>query len=334
MGDQTEQKPPEAQPPTGPKKSESEPAKSFWTTLPGILAQSAVVIGALTALIVALNNAGIIGSRASDTPPPTLSAMSMQTSTHTPTPPDTLAPTPTLTPILTPAPILMSTPMQTSTHTPTPTDTLAPTPTLAPISAAKLELCARPMEDRAVVREGPDTTTFVLVPGERVPAEACMIFDQRLPDNTWVHVAEEQRDPAMAKFALGWVKSELLSESDEIVRLNPYIPEDAKTGYYCIKIGSGMNVRDCADTACRQNDIIPILKYYECLYFDARLENSSWLRIAAHQDDATYTPLAGNWVSTENFSLTVREFQDFDRHDMRPYFELLPVVTPPPTPQG
>jgi hypothetical protein len=285
-----------------------------------------VVITAIGGLIVILNNAGIIGSHPTDTPPPTLASMPTQTSTHTPISTDTPAPTPALNPT--------STPTLTRTHTPiaiSPTLTNTPRPP-TPVPAPKLELCVRPMEDRAVVREGPDTSTNVQ---GRMPAEACMSFDQRLPDNTWVRIAEEQRDAANAEFALGWVKSELLSESDEIVHLNPYIPEDARTGYYCINTGSGMNVRDCADTACRQNDIMPVLAWHKCLYFDARLENSSWLRIAAHQDDATYTPLAGNWVSTGNFSLILGEFQDYvNLHDMNPYFELLPVVTPPPTPQG
>jgi hypothetical protein len=147
-----------------------------------------------------------------------------------------------------------------------------------------------------------------------------------------VRIAQEQRDPTYVVFALGWVKSELLSESGEIVHLFPYIGEDAKNGYYCINTGSGLNVRDCADTSCRQ---IAILSWQECLIFDARVSDGSWLRIGADQEDVTYATLAGSWVSTENFSLVVREFRAFlGLHDMHPYFDLLPSVAPPPTPQG
>jgi len=324
MGDPIEQNPPEVKPPATPKKPESEAAKSFWITLPGILAQLAVLIGAIAGLIVTLNEVGVISLRPTPTFTPTLTSTPTPTSTRTPTPTD--SPTPTSTPTSTPAPTVTPTLTPTIASSPTPTSTpLPPTPVPVP----KLELCVRLLGDRVVVREGPDTTTSVR---GRLPGDVCLTFDQRLPDNSWVRIAQEQGDPSNAAFSLGWVKAELLSESDEIVHLFPYIGEDVYNGFYCINAGSGMNVRNCADTACEQ---IAILSWQECLIFDARLTDSSWLRIGADQEDETYSPLAGSWVSTDSFSLVVREFQTFlSQHDMRPYFELLPVVTPPPTPQG
>jgi hypothetical protein len=96
--------------------------------------------------------------------------------------------------------------------------------------------------------------------------------------------------------------------------------------------GSGVNVRDCANIACEQS---AILNWQECLRFDGRLADSSWLRIAGEQEDGNYAVLAGKWVSTENRSIILREFQSYvNSHDMLPYFELLPVVKPPPTPEG
>jgi hypothetical protein len=195
--------------------------------------------------------------------------------------------------------------------------------------ATKLELCVRQMGDRAIVREGPDTTTSVR---GRLPVEACLIFDLRLPDNSWVRIAQDQRYPSNDPFALGWVKSELLSEAGEIDHLNPYFGEDAQNGYYCVNTGSGVNVRDCADIACEQSEI---LKWHECLRFDGRLADSSWLRIAQEQEDEKFVILSQKWVSTENRSIILREFQSYvNSHDMLPYFELLPVVKPPPTPEG
>jgi hypothetical protein len=93
-----------------------------------------------------------------------------------------------------------------------------------------------------------------------------------------------------------------------------------------------MNVRNCADTACEQ---IAILNWEECLNFDARLIDNSWLRISEEQDVPATRTLAGKWVSSGDFSLVFGEFQSYiEAHDLAPFFERLPVVTPPPTPGG
>jgi hypothetical protein len=322
MGDQPEQNPAEAKPPAEPKKPDAERAKSFWSTLPGILTQVAAVIVAITGLVVALTNAGIFTPSPTQTPTPT--------QTFTPT--ATLIPTPTPTSTLSPTPTLTDTPTPTPTHTRTPTPippTRTPTPTRTPVIVPKIDLCLMQIGERAIVREGPDTSFSVR---DRLPFEACLTFDLRMPDNSWIRIAQEQRDEAIRPFALGWIKSELLVESEEIVHLNPYFGEDALNGLYCVDTGAGLNVRECADTACPQSGT---LLWKECLFFDGRLIDNSWLRIARQQDNEPYTLLAGKWVSTENLSLILREFQSYiNKPEMKPYFELLPVLTPPPTPEG
>lgn len=325
MTDRSDKKEAGDKPPAEDKKPEAEGKKNWWTTLPGILAQLAVLITAIAGLVVALNNAGIILPRPTNTPTPTLTGTPTRTSTPTPIPTQTITPTETNTP----APTQTATPTTPPTLTLRPTSTITPTPTMTPVIATKLELCVRQLGDRAIVREGPDTTTAVR---GRLPVEACLIFDLRLPDSSWVRIAQEQRDPTKHPFALGWVKSELLSEASEIEHLNPYFGEDVRDGYYCVNTGSGVNVRDCADISCRQS---AILSWKECLLFDSRLADSSWLRIALEQEDKKYTAITGKWISTENRSIILREFQSYVYpHDMLPYFELLPVVTPPPTPEG
>jgi hypothetical protein len=49
----------------GDKPSKSDMKGGFWTTLPGILAQLAILIGAITALIGALSQAGLIKTASS-----------------------------------------------------------------------------------------------------------------------------------------------------------------------------------------------------------------------------------------------------------------------------
>jgi hypothetical protein len=175
--------------------------------------------------------------------------------------------------------------------------------------------------DRAVVRSGSDISTPVR---GRLPFDACLTFDLRLPDNSWVRIAPEQPDEANVPFALGWVKSELLSEADAIPHLNPYLGDSATAGIFCVNTGVGINVRACAGTTCQPSGT---LNWKECLRFDGRLADSSWLRIAREQDDERYFGLAGMWVSTADFSLVLGEFQSYiEAHDMTPYFEQLPVV--------
>ena len=197
------------------------------------------------------------------------------------------------------------------------------------MTVPKIDLCLRQLADRAVVRDGPDTSFSIR---GRLPFDACLTFDQRQPDNSWVRIAPEQRQETDPRFALGWIKAELLSEGEEIVHLNPYFGADALGGLYCVDTGAGLNVRQCTEASCGP---VATLLYGECLRFDASLADSSWLRIARQQEDERYSLLARKWVSPENLGLVVREFRAFIKKPvMAPYFELLPVVTPPPTPEG
>jgi hypothetical protein len=99
-------------------------------------------------------------------------------------------------------------------------------------------------------------------------------------------------------------------------------------GLYCVSAYTGIKVRGCADVSC---PFIRSLRRGECLIYDGRLADSSWLRIAHGQKG--YLDLADQWVASVN--LVVKEFFGFvDPHDMLPYFRLLPVLSPPPTPAG
>jgi cytoskeletal protein RodZ len=349
-GEQTDQQPAEGKPPEEPKKPEKEVSEPFWKTLPGILTALGVVIVAITGLIAGLSNAGLLPARPTDSPTFTLAVATTQeftspptptrtptsnatltstpSTTHTSTPTPTHTPTPTTTPTPTATVDASDTPRPTDTPTPPPADTNTPTPTLTPTPRidARIELC---VPHNVIVREGPDRSTSVK---GRLSPDTCLNFDLRLLDNSWVRIAQDQRNETLQSMAQGWVKSELLSEAEAIVNLNWYLPEDAERGFYCVDSGTGLNVRSCADTSCPR---ISTLQYEACLYFDGRLQDSSWLRIAQEQEDPQYTPLAHSWLTTERPSLVLREFQAYlNKHDMRPYFELLPIVTSPPTPQG
>lgn len=321
MGEQTDQQSVEEKPSEEPKKPEGiKSFLKFWTTLPGILTAVATLIVAVTGLIAALANAGILSPMATEPPTPTFTATLTQSSTPTSIP--SITPTPTIKPSNTP------TPSEIPTFTPTSTNTTIPIPSVTPRPDARIDLCVRRLDDNATVREGPDTS----FPSKgRLSPDTCLTFDLRLLDNSWVQIAQDQRDENLQLYALGWVKSELLSEAEEIVNLN-YFPEDAERGLYCIDTGAGMNIRMCADSSC---PLIKTLLYQECLVFDGRLEDSLWIRIAQDQEDQQYAELANRWVSTDRSSLILSEFQFFyKKPDMRPYFELLPIVTPPPTPTG
>jgi hypothetical protein len=332
MDRQEDQKPPPTKPPEADKKPDSESKKSFWNTFPGLLTAIASIIVALAGLIAALDNAGLMRPKATLTPTPTLTLTPTATFTPTltltvtPTPTQTETPTSTHTETITPTTTENNLPPPTETPTPTPKNrfTATPSPTVTLVVAPALEFCMKTMSDSAVVRQGPDINTPVL---GNLPSEACLNFDVRLPDDTWVRIAQNQPKPYQT-LAGGWVRSENITELKDIDHLDFYKPQGALDGLYCVNSYSGINVRECADLDC---PVARSLRRGDCLAFNGRLIDSSWLRIAPGQ--AGYTNLADKWASS--VYLVVKEFFSFvDPHDMLPYFSLLPVVTPPPTPEG
>jgi hypothetical protein len=72
-------------------KSASQSTGGFWTTLPGVLTGIAGVIGAITALILGLKEAGIIGQTPSPSPTP---SVNVNTPTSSLVPSTALPPTP------------------------------------------------------------------------------------------------------------------------------------------------------------------------------------------------------------------------------------------------
>jgi hypothetical protein len=319
MGDQIDQQPVEDKSPEQTKKSETKGSKSFWTTLPGILTAVAGVIGAITALIVALANTGLMPTKAIETSVPILTDAPTQTSTIIPIQSVTLTSTikPSNTPISSETPTLL----------PTSTNTTIPPPTVTPRPGEEAEMC---VSEIVVVRKGPDTSYDIM---GRLNVDKCPKFDLRLMDDSWVQIAQDQRDEELQSLIGGWVKSEYLLEYETVVPiLYFYSPDGAEQGFYCIDNGAGMHVRACADTSCLE---IYTLQYQECLNFDGRLQDSSWLRIARDQNYDEYADLAHGWVSTVMQSLIFSEFQSFhEKPNMESYLDLLPIVTPPPNPGG
>ena len=329
MSDQTEQRPPEA-----PKKPEGERGKSFFTTLPGILTALTGLIVAISGLLAALNNMGLFQARATETLPPTLTFTPtltlLSSSSLTSMPSETQAPVTTQIPTVSAITAIPITPSA-ITDTPAPvTPTPAPTQTPPAITIQTMDFCVKPsLMDRVIVREGPDTSTRIL---GTLAGDACLTFDTRMPDNSWVRIAQEQSNGAEHPMAHGWVKSNLLSEVEEVLYLDWYISENARQGLYCVRMLEGLYVRECADTSCPQSGV---LRLGDCLYFDGRLENLPWLRIAENQTEGKYAPLAHKWLSTEGLTLILMDFKSFiHQPDMKPYIELLPILTPPPTPGG
>jgi hypothetical protein len=196
--------------------------------------------------------------------------------------------------------------------------------------ATRLELCFRNLRDNVIVRDGPDLITAVL---GQLPSDSCLNFDLRQFNNSWVRIAAEQSNEEAEAVALGWVIFNVINAtSSEIEHLAPYVPEDAVDGFYCVLPLSGSKVQNCPSTSDSSCPSIGTLDWHACLYFDGRLEDSTWLRIAAGQGEE-YSIFTGKWVNSD--LVVVNEFLDFlEKPRMQPYLELLPIVTPPPTPEG
>lgn len=322
MGEQTDQQSVEEKPSEEPKKPETKSAKSFWSTLPGVLTALTGLIVAISGLIAALASTGLMPIRASETSFPTLTDTPTHTSTIIPVQSATF--TPTIGPSNTPSP------SETPTFTPTSTNTTIPSPTNTPRPDVKAAMCVREEEIDVIVRDGPDTSYDIK---GRINGDKCPKFDLRLMDDSWVRIAQNNEDNDLQFLAGGWVRSDLLLEFERVVpELYFYFPDGAEEGFYCIDNSAGMNVRTCADTGC---PTMEPLKKDACLNFDGRLQDNSWLRIAQDQEDQQYAIQANGWVSTAMQSLIFREFQSFHvKPDMGPYLDLLPIVTPPPNPGG
>lgn len=351
MNEQTGQEPAEEKPPSEPAATEGESGKKEKAPSPAGESEDErklkwaqlVILPVILAIIAGIF--GLLPTLIERTSPPT-QAPAVIESTETPTSlptnsPEPAPPTPTDLPSDTQSPT-SPTPIQPTdipalppTDTPEipPTNTATSTPniTTTPTSnviVETLDRCLRSLDDRVVVHVAPDINAKISSKGERLPFEACFTLDRKTPDNLWVRIAQEQEDEAIKPFEQGWIISDAISEPIE--DLASYFSEDARQGLYCVNSGSGLRVRTCPSaSSC---EISKNLLYKECLKFDGRLADSTWLQIAVEQENRLYVDLANNWVTTEGGTLILEEFYGFHViPNMRLYFELLPIVTPPPT---
>jgi hypothetical protein len=156
----------------------------------------------------------------------------------------------------------------------------------------------------------------------------CLLFDYRMPDNSWIRIAPGQDNPKYAQHELGWVISDQFRPVD-FEKLPVYIPENVENGLYCVASRYGIKIRSCPREGCRE---VGFLTLQDCLYMDGRSSDSLWVRISGEQNDDKYAAYAGNWVSA--YYLAPFEFTAGYQPYFRYYFELLPILELVPTPSG
>jgi len=257
----------------------------------------------------------------------TISAMQTQLVLSSVTP-NTLSPFPT-------------TPITNFTSVPQSTFTITPTPPLTPIlltlTATQLLSIQTGSElfcinfYSVIIRTGPGDiyqVQSVLKNPNNLSSPDCLLFDFRMPDNSWIRIAPNQSNPSYSEYELGWVYSSQLRPND-FDRLGIYIPDSIKEGLYCITNRFGINIRKCPSNSC---SITGTLSMRDCLVVDARTQDNQWVRVSKNQNDSKYVQFAEGWISIccimpSEFSA---EYQPF----LRFYLDLLPIATPPPTPGG
>lgn len=156
----------------------------------------------------------------------------------------------------------------------------------------------------------------------------CLLFDYRMPDNSWIRIAPNQGNEEYVQHELGWVAAVQFRPLD-FEKLSVYIPESVQKGLYCVTNRYGLNVRTCPNNSC---NAVGTLQIQDCVIIDARSVDNQWVRISATQSEDKYAPLEGNWVSS--YFLAPVEFTAGYLPYFRYYFELLPAVNLAPTPEG
>ncbi len=235
--------------------------------------------------------------------------------------------TPTLTLTLTPTLMSASTPtvLVTQTFTPFPVTLSVAIPQASDHDT--LEFCLN--SPRVNIREGPGESYRVINTVSSPPSNpVCLLFDSRMPDNSWVRISEKQSQSKYSSYSGGWISSTLLRPND-FESLKIFVPNSVQEGLYCVNTRNGVTVRVCPSQGCYG---IGILSYQDCLYIDARTEDSLWVRISEKQNSEKFLPLRSGWVS--KYFLSPSEFSSLYESFSTYYFELLPIATPKPTPDG
>ncbi len=254
---------------------------------------------------------------------PTLSFLETQVAQPTISPNATaqvsISPSPTITSA---SPLALFTP---------PTGNLTQTPIpLAPTGTSSIELFCSNFYS-IMVREGPNHNYplhSILENPNNLSNPDCLLFDFRMPDNSWIRIAPDQESRDYSQHELGWVASDQFRPVD-FEKLRVYIPESVQSGLYCVTNRYGLNVRSCPNNDCKQ---VGTLSLQDCVIVDARSVDNQWVRISNNQNEEKYTAFKSSWVSS--YFLAPVEFTAGYLPYFRYYFELLPIIDVAPTPQG
>ena len=182
-----------------------------------------------------------------------------------------------------------------------------------------------------MVREGPSDgypVHSVLENPNNLSNPDCLLFDYRVPDNSWIRISDGQERGDLKQHEFGWVAAAQFRPGD-FDDLRIYMPDGVVNGLYCVTSRYGLHIRSCPNNDCKE---VGTLSIEDCVKMDARSPDAQWVRIAPDQNDEKYISLAGNWVST--YFLAPFEFTAGYQSYFRFYFELLPSVISAPTPQG
>lgn len=225
----------------------------------------------------------------------------------------------------TPSPPLSNVPLGNLTQTPTP---------FVPAGASSIQsstelFCANFFS--VLVREGPNNNyplLSILENPNNLSNPDCLLFDFRMPDNSWIRIAPGQENSDYTQYELGWVTSDQFRPID-FEKLRIYIPDSVQNGLYCVTNRYGLNVRTCPNSDCRE---LGTLSLQDCVILDARSADNQWARISNNQNEDKYAAFKGSWVSS--YFLAPVEFTAGYLPYFRYYFELLPVVNLAPTPEG
>jgi hypothetical protein len=149
-----------------------------------------------------------------------------------------------------------------------------------------------------------------------------------MPDSSWIRISRKQIQNEFSKYGGGWISADLLRPSDFDL-LEIFVPESVQEGFYCVNTRNGVNVRTCPLQSCNE---MGRLSYKDCLLIDGRTADSLWVKISEKQRENKYVQYANGWIISR--FLSPKEFLKIYDPYIRFYFEILPVVTPQPTPEG
>jgi hypothetical protein len=163
-----------------------------------------IVVGAL--ILLAIGAYYIFSPPPVPTPTPTIRPSSTAVPSDLPSPTATSTLEPSLTPSLTSTPTLSPTITETQTQAPTLTPSVTHTPAFQRLRICIFSLYA----DTINVRSGPGTNYARL--GAPLAVDTCLAFRAQNEEGTWLLIAPDQDDPALAQYEGGWIYWDLLGQ--------------------------------------------------------------------------------------------------------------------------